>query len=97
MCACTMIFNAARFLPEWTWYHHRIGVEQFFFYDNGSDDSTEEVILRLVQNGIPTTRIPWPWPKAQQGGSPTARWRPEESASGSCLPTSTSTCTLPSW
>eukprot|EP00850_Spirogloea_muscicola_P018240 SM000165S02201 [mRNA] locus=s165:108090:110191:- [translate_table: standard] len=34
LCACTMVWNKARFLHEWVAYHSYLGVESFFFYDN---------------------------------------------------------------
>ncbi|KAI3921973.1 hypothetical protein MKX01_005662 [Papaver californicum] len=42
LCACTMVYNVAKFMREWVYYHSRIGVEKFFLYDNGSDDNLDE-------------------------------------------------------
>ena len=35
--------NEARRLPEFLEYHRRLGVERFFFVDNGSTDESVEI------------------------------------------------------
>ncbi|XP_020115094.1 LOW QUALITY PROTEIN: glycosyltransferase family 92 protein Os08g0121900-like [Ananas comosus] len=68
ICACTMVYNAAKFLGEWVAYHAAIGVERFFLYDNASDDDEEEAaaIRRLSSAGHRVSSRYWPWPKTQE-------------------------------
>lgn len=66
LCACTMVWNSARFLREWVVYHGRIGVSRFFFYDNNSDDDLEDEVSFLRPYNL--TRHPWPWLKTQEAG-----------------------------
>lgn len=47
ICACTMIYNGAKFLREWVYYHSHLGVEKFIIYDNNSDDNLDEEISNL--------------------------------------------------
>lgn len=68
VCACTMVRNQARFLQEWIIYHHRIGVEHWFIYDNNSDDDIETIIESLVNQNFKITRQLWPWIKTQEAG-----------------------------
>ncbi|KAF8410648.1 hypothetical protein HHK36_003180 [Tetracentron sinense] len=67
LCACTMVYNVAKFLKEWVIYHSRIGVEKFILYDNGSDDDLEKVVEELLEKYNVKTFI-WPWPKTQEAG-----------------------------
>lgn len=64
ICACTMIYNGAKFLREWVFYHSHLGVERFIIYDNNSDDNLEEVIIGLASFNV--SKHPWPWVKTQQ-------------------------------
>ncbi|KAL3700321.1 hypothetical protein R1sor_018343 [Riccia sorocarpa] len=64
LCACTMIWNKARFFREWVVYHSYMGVERYFLYDNDSDDNIEEVVESLAAHNI--SRMIWPWIKTQQ-------------------------------
>ncbi|XP_052189521.1 glycosyltransferase family 92 protein Os08g0121900-like [Diospyros lotus] len=68
LCACTMVYNAAKFLKEWVMYHSAIGIEKFVIYDNGSDDDLEEVVGKLVKQGYNLVKLIWVWPKAQEAG-----------------------------
>ncbi|XP_073011807.1 glycosyltransferase family 92 protein Os08g0121900 [Typha latifolia] len=68
MCACTMVYNAAKFLPEWVVYHAGVGVERFIFYDNGSEDDLESAVARLNSEGFNVSTRHWPWPKTQEAG-----------------------------
>lgn len=66
ICACTMVYNSAKFLPEWVRYHSAIGVEKFFLYDNGSDDRLNLTVNRLQSNWFNISTRFWPWPKSQE-------------------------------
>eukprot|EP00850_Spirogloea_muscicola_P011895 SM000075S21984 [mRNA] locus=s75:527409:529517:+ [translate_table: standard] len=84
LCACTMVWNKARFLHEWVAYHSYLGVEGFFFYDNnrqahpvhGSfadgavqiDDGLQDALDVLTETGYNVSRRPWPWLKTQEAG-----------------------------
>ena len=68
LCACTMVYNVAKFLREWVMYHSRIGVEKFILYDNGSDDELAMVVDELNQEGFNVTTLFWIWPKTQEAG-----------------------------
>ncbi|PSS17173.1 Glycosyltransferase family 92 protein [Actinidia chinensis var. chinensis] len=68
ICACTLVYNAAKFLKEWVVYHSEIGVQKFFLYDNDSDDDLEKVVTELVDHGYNVSTLFWPWPKTQEAG-----------------------------
>ncbi|KAI3947799.1 hypothetical protein MKX01_034464 [Papaver californicum] len=68
LCACTMVYNVAKFLREWVYYHSKIGVEKFFLYDNASDDNLDEVISKLREENYQVEKILWPWQKTQEAG-----------------------------
>uniref|UniRef100_A0A0D6QS33 Glycosyltransferase family 92 protein n=1 Tax=Araucaria cunninghamii TaxID=56994 RepID=A0A0D6QS33_ARACU len=68
LCACTMVYNAAKFLKEWIVYHSFLGVEAFLIYDNNSDDDLEDVIKSVSMSGYNVRRHPWPWAKTQEAG-----------------------------
>ncbi len=59
-----IIRNEASYLPEWLAYHHALGVQHFFIYDNGSDDELHEVIEAWVNHGL-VTLVHWPLPGGQ--------------------------------
>ncbi|CAL9189312.1 unnamed protein product [Musa hybrid cultivar] len=68
VCACTMVYNVAKFLPEWVAYHAGVGVGRFFLYDNGSEDELDAAVSRLGSEGFNVTTRYWPWPKTQEAG-----------------------------
>uniref|UniRef100_A0A5B7C0E1 Glycosyltransferase family 92 protein n=1 Tax=Davidia involucrata TaxID=16924 RepID=A0A5B7C0E1_DAVIN len=68
LCACTMVYNVAKFLKEWVVYHSKIGVEKFILYDNDSDDDLEETVEELVEEGHDVRTLFWLWPKTQEAG-----------------------------
>nr|DAD41824.1 TPA_asm: hypothetical protein HUJ06_016147 [Nelumbo nucifera] len=68
LCACTMVYNVAKFLKEWVIYHSKLGVEKFILYDNGSDDGLEDVVEELVQEQYNVKTLFWPWSKTQEAG-----------------------------
>ena len=68
LCACTMVYNVAKFLREWVMYHSKVGVDNFLLYDNGSDDDLEGVIKELRGEGYNITSLFWIWPKTQEAG-----------------------------
>ncbi|KAI4298218.1 hypothetical protein L6164_031803 [Bauhinia variegata] len=68
LCACTMVYNVAKFLREWVMYHSKIGVEKFILYDNGSDDDLENTVKELNDEGYDVSTFLWIWPKTQEAG-----------------------------
>ncbi|KAL8545768.1 hypothetical protein ACS0TY_005770 [Phlomoides rotata] len=79
LCVCTMLRNQARFLHEWITYHTRVGIEQWFIYDNNSDDNIEDVVGSLVDSNYNITRHLWPWIKTQEAGLSHCALRARES------------------
>ncbi|XP_076907825.1 glycosyltransferase family 92 protein Os08g0121900-like [Bidens hawaiensis] len=68
LCACTMVYNVAKFLKEWVIYHSKIGVDKFILYDNGSDDDFNKVVDLLKSKGYAIEKRFWLWPKTQEAG-----------------------------
>eukprot|EP00249_Psilotum_nudum_P014222 c24726_g2_i2 orf=203-2074(-) len=66
VCACTMVWNGAKFLREWVIYHSQLGVQHFFVYDNNSEDDLQYVVDSLLSYNV--TRHAWPWIKTQEAG-----------------------------
>ena len=44
--------NEAPYIKEWIEYHKLVGVERFYFYDNGSTDNTREVLEPYIKEGL---------------------------------------------
>jgi hypothetical protein len=59
-----IVRDEAPYLPEWLAYHHALGVEHFFIYDNGSTDELPEVIEAWINHGL-VTLVYWPLPGGQ--------------------------------
>jgi hypothetical protein len=68
LCACTMVYNVAKFLKEWVMYHSKIGIQKFILYDNDSDDDLVRVVEELNGEGYNVTTLFWIWPKTQEAG-----------------------------
>ncbi|KAI4374876.1 hypothetical protein MLD38_012816 [Melastoma candidum] len=68
LCACTMVYNAAKFLKEWVTYNSNIGVDRFILYDNDSDDNLSAAIEELHASGYDVRVVPWVWQKTQEAG-----------------------------
>ena len=51
--AC-MAYNEGPYLKEWIEYHRLVGVQRFYFYDNGSDDDTFDILEPYIRDGIVT-------------------------------------------
>jgi len=60
----SIIRDEAPYLGEWLAYHHALGVQHFFLYDNGSTDELHGVIERWVNHGL-VTLLHWPLPGGQ--------------------------------
>nr|XP_051211418.1 glycosyltransferase family 92 protein At1g27200-like [Lolium perenne] len=68
ICACTMVRNVSKFLREWVLYHDTLGVDQFFLYDNGSEDNLAGKVADLRSTGVNISTVAWPWTKTQEAG-----------------------------
>ena len=49
---CAIFKNESSYLKEWIDYHHLIGVDHFYLYNNFSDDNYKEVLSDYINNGI---------------------------------------------
>uniref|UniRef100_A0ACD5W027 Uncharacterized protein n=1 Tax=Avena sativa TaxID=4498 RepID=A0ACD5W027_AVESA len=63
-----MVRNVSKFLREWVLYHAALGVDQFFLYDNGSQDDLQDQVAQLRAAGIDISTVAWPWVKLQEAG-----------------------------
>ena len=52
MAVATLIKNEAVYLPEWVLFHRNMGIDVFYLYNHGSNDSTVEICKSLVRYGI---------------------------------------------
>ena len=64
LAICSIVCEEGRYLPEFVEFHRIVGVEHFYIYDNGSTDSTAEVLAPYVDGGL-VTYIEFPHPVAQ--------------------------------
>lgn len=48
---CAVFQNEEFFLKEWLDYHIKIGVDYFYLYDNGSNDSSRMIVEPYVESG----------------------------------------------
>ena len=65
LAVCAIMKNEATNIVEWLAYHHAIGVEKFFLYDNGSTDNVTDLLAPLVNQGL-VEIISWPINPAQR-------------------------------
>jgi hypothetical protein len=66
LCACAIFLNEGPYLAQWLEFHLLTGVEHFFLYDNGSTDSSRDVLAPYVEEGIVTVHD-WPQRPGQHG------------------------------
>ena len=59
LSACAIFLNEGPYLAQWIEFHLLTGVEHFFMYDNGSTDSSREVLAPYVEEGLVTLHV-WP-------------------------------------
>jgi GT2 family glycosyltransferase len=59
LAICGIMKNESINIVEWLAYHHALGVEKFYLYDNGSTDHVVDLLHPLVQTGL-VDIIPWP-------------------------------------
>jgi hypothetical protein len=51
--------DEAGYLDEWLTFHHGVGVEHFYLYDDNSTDDSRDVLAPWVTRGLATV-LPWP-------------------------------------
>jgi len=49
---CAIAKNEGLYFKEWIEWHHHLGVEKFYIYDNGSTDNTKEVLESYIKTGL---------------------------------------------
>jgi hypothetical protein len=59
LAICAIMKNEGVGILEWIAYHHALGVEKFFLYDNGSEDDTLAKVAPLRQAGLVEV-VTWP-------------------------------------
>ena len=64
LAICAIFRNEARYLEEWLTFHHGVGVDHFYLYNNISTDDSLAVLRPWVERGL-VTLIDWP-PRGQQ-------------------------------
>lgn len=52
LAICAIAKNEGPYFKEWIDWHRSMGVDRFYIYDNGSDDSTRRVLEPYIQSGI---------------------------------------------
>lgn len=59
LACCSIFKNEAPFLREFIEYHHMLGVEHFYLYNNNSTDDYDRILKPYIEAGI-VTLIEWP-------------------------------------
>lgn len=59
MAICAILKNESINILEWIAYHHALGVEKFYLYDNNSTDNVRELLSHLIDIGL-VDLINWP-------------------------------------
>ena len=52
LAVCAIAKDEGKYLKEWIEWHRSKGVERFYFYDNGSEDNTPEVLKPYIDSGL---------------------------------------------
>jgi hypothetical protein len=59
LSVCAIYRNEAPYLREWVAFHHLVGVERFFLYDNESTDDHLDQLAPFIEDGT-VELTPWP-------------------------------------
>lgn len=59
---CAIFQDEAKYLPEWIEYHHMLGVQRFYLYNNNSRDNYKEVLKPYIKKNL-VDLIDWPSPE----------------------------------
>lgn len=52
LAVCAIAKDEGQYLKEWLDWHQNMGVEKFYFYDNGSSDRTREILQPYIEAGV---------------------------------------------
>lgn len=61
---CAIFKNEAPYLKEWLEFHHLVGVEHFYLYNNNSEDDYLSVLHPYIDRGW-VTLVQWPYNQKQ--------------------------------
>jgi hypothetical protein len=64
LVAVAIFKNEAAYVAEWLEYHHSVGVEKFFLYDNDSGDDPYSVLCSYIVSGL-VNYTHWPGVRQQ--------------------------------
>lgn len=64
ICICAIFKNEAQYLDEWINYHHLIGIDHFYLYNNNSEDNYKEILSPYINQGL-VDLVEWPQPHSQ--------------------------------
>ena len=64
LAVCAIAKNEGTYFKEWIEWHHKMGVEKFYIYDNESTDCTREVLEPYIKSGL-VDYLYWPGRKRQ--------------------------------
>lgn len=59
LAVCAIFKDEANYLDEWLKFHHKIGIEHFFLYNDASTDNYLEVLKPWLEANI-VTLVDWP-------------------------------------
>jgi hypothetical protein len=59
LALATMFKNEGQYLDEWIAFHHAVGIDHFYLYNNNSTDNFREVLAPWIQKGT-VTLFDWP-------------------------------------
>jgi len=52
LAICAIAKNEGAYFEEWIKWHHDLGVEKFYIYDNESSDNTKEILAPYIESGL---------------------------------------------
>jgi glycosyltransferase involved in cell wall biosynthesis len=52
LAICAIAKNEGPYFKEWIEWHHKLGVEKFYIYDNESTDDTKEILAPYMESGL---------------------------------------------
>lgn len=52
LTVCAIAKNEDAYFEEWIKWHHKLGVEKFYIYDNESTDNTKEILAPHIESGL---------------------------------------------
>lgn len=59
LAVCAIAKDEGAYFKEWIDWHHRMGVDKFYIYDNESTDNTRQVLEPYIESGL-VEYIPFP-------------------------------------